>query len=249
MRLAAVSIVGLGLFVWPFLGLALPSSAPALAVALGAVVGLAALETGTRRLDSRGLALLAAVSALDTALRMAVVTGIGGFSPFFLPVLCAGFALGPSFGFLAGALGILVSALATGGVGPWLPYQLFAAGWVGMVAGWAGLALRGRGGAASMLVLAAVGAVCGYAFGAVMDVWDWSTYFRGGDLGWVQGLAPAAALARFARFYAVTSFGYDSFRAVGNAILVIAVGAPIVAALARLRARMRLEVVPLDSAW
>jgi len=42
---------------------------------------------------------------------------------------------------MGGALGILVSALATGGVGPWLPYQLFAAGWVGMGAGWGGLAL------------------------------------------------------------------------------------------------------------
>jgi energy-coupling factor transport system substrate-specific component len=248
-RLAAVSIVGLALFVWPFAGLPLPPTAPAVAVALGAVVGLAALESGARRLDSRGLALLAALSALATALRLLVVTGIGGFSPFFLPVLCAGFAMGPSFGFLAGALGILVSALATGGVGPWLPYQLFAAGWTGMVAGWAGLAVRGRGGAWPIVLLAAVGAVCGYAFGAVMDVWDWSSFFRGGDLGWQPGLAPAAALARFARFYAVSSFAYDSFRAVGNALLVLAVGAPIVAALARLRARLRVEVVPLDSAW
>ncbi len=34
-----------------------------------------------------------------------------------------------------GVYTIVVSALITGGVGPWLPYQMLVTGWVGMSAG------------------------------------------------------------------------------------------------------------------
>ena len=129
--LGIVSLVGAGLFLWPFLGSGAAGDAPALTVALATALGFAAIEVGTRRLDARGLALLAALCALAAGLRLVLLTGIGGFSPFFLLVLCAGYALGPSFGFLTGALALVVSAIVTGGIGPWLPYQLFAAGWVG----------------------------------------------------------------------------------------------------------------------
>lgn len=244
MRLILVSAAGAALFAWPFLGLPAPAFAPALAVALAAVAAVALLETGARRLDARGLALLAAIAAVDAALRMAVVTGIGGFSPIFFLVLCAGFALGADFGFLAGALALLVSAVATGGIGPWLPYQVFATGWVGALAGVAGRPWRGAVRGPQLAVLAGVGIVTGYAFGALMDVWDWSSFFAGGELGWSPGMAAGRALTRFARFYAATSFAYDSFRAAGNAAAVLLLGAPVVAALRRMRARMSFEVVP-----
>lgn len=237
MSLAIASAVGLLLFIWPFLGLRLPPEAPAIAVAAGTLLALGLVEMGARRLDSRRLALLAALAAIDAALRLALVTGIGGFSPVFFLILCAGFAFGPSFGFLTGGTALLVSALATGGVGPWLPYQVFAAGWVGAAAGVAARAGRGT------WLLAAVGAATGFAFGALMDVWDW-TYFRGSpDLGWVPGLAPLETLARFGRFYLVSSLAYDSFRAAGNAILVLLLGPAVLAALARLRSRLTLEFV------
>ena len=237
MKLAAASLVGLALFAWPVLGFGVPPAAPAAAVAVGTVAALGLVEFGTRRLDTRLLALLAALAAVDAALRMALVSGIGGFSPIFFLVLCAGFALGPGFGFLCGATSLLVSALATGGLGPWLPYQLFAAGWVGAAAGVAGR-LTGR-----TWALALVGAGAGVAFGALLDVWDW-TFFRGsGGLGWAPGLGPAATVERFGAFYLATSLAYDSFRAAGNAILVAALGPPVLAALARVRERFTLEVV------
>lgn len=244
MRLAALSAAGVALFAWPFFGLGLPASAPALAVAAGSVLVLVAVEAGTRRLDSRRLALLAALAALDGALRLAVVIGIGGFSPFFLLVLCAGYVFGPSYGFLAGALSLLVSALVTGGVGPWVPYQTFAAGWVGAVAGLAGRRTPGAPGWRDVAVLAVMGVVTGYAFGAVMDVWDW-TFFRGTPgVGWAPGMPPGEAAGRFARFYVTTSAVYDSFRAAGNAILALALGRPLLAAMTRFRNRFALEVVP-----
>ncbi len=197
-RPALVAVPGLALFFWPFLPGA-PAEAPAAALALGCLLAVALLEVGARRLDSRGLALLAAIAAVDAGLRLAVVIGIGGFSPFFFLVLCAGWVFGPSYGFLCGAFALLVSALATGGVGPWVPYQVFGVGYVG------------------------------------------------GELGWQPGLAPATALLHFARFYAVTSLVYDSFRAGGNAAMVVLLAAPVVAALERVRARFSFEVVPVPA--
>jgi len=56
-----------------------------------------------RRLDSGRLALLAALAAIDAALRLALVSGIGGFSPIFFLVLCAGYEFGGLVWFLVGA--------------------------------------------------------------------------------------------------------------------------------------------------
>ena len=53
----------------------------------------------------------------------------------FIVVLVAGNAFGPTFGFLLGAVGTFASGLFIGGLGPWLPFQMVAVGWVGMGAG------------------------------------------------------------------------------------------------------------------
>ena len=243
-----VSLAGLILFSWPFLGSGLPASTPAWTLTIAGVVALFLVETGTRQLDSRAVALLAAIAAIDTALRLAVIEGIGGFSPIFFLVLCAGYVFGTSFGFLAGALSILVSALAGGGMGPWVPYQVFAVGWVGVAAGLAGHWSRGSRvpGWRDVLVLATVGAVMGWVVGALLDITDWIPIYRGNpSLGWVPGMDAATSLVHFARFYLLTSLAYDTFRAVGNVLMVVALGAPVMAALARLRVRLSFEVVGL----
>src|SRR5581483_5774610 len=127
-----------------------------------------------------------------------------------------------------------VSALATGGIGPWVPYQAFAVGWVGAVAGLAGGLRSARFGRRDALLLALVGALSGWAFGALMDIQVWVTAFRGpGPLGWTPGLDPLTAAVHYARFYALTSLAYDTFRAAGNAIAVLALAAPVVVALDR----------------
>lgn len=252
MSIAALSLGGLLLFIWPFLGLGLPPEVPALAITLGIVASIGLMEAGARRLDSGKLALLAALAAIDAALRLAVVNGIGGFSPIFFLVLAAGYEFGASYGFLVGAFSLLVSALVTGGLGPWLPYETFALGWVGASAGLAGSAVRrlrpGRRvwspGRLDMAVLVGVAIVTGFAYGALTDIWGWVAFYRGVDnIGWAPGLSPADTLARFGRYYALTSLAWDAFRAGGDALAVLALGAPVLMALGRLRARLGYEIV------
>jgi energy-coupling factor transport system substrate-specific component len=243
--IGVVSLGGLVLFFWPFLGRGLPSDSPAWAVAVAAAAGLLLVELGTRQLDSRRVALLAALAAIDTGLRIVVAQGVGGFSPVFFLVLCAGYVFGTSYGFLVGAFSMLVSSLAVGGAGPWVPYQVFAAGWVGVAAGVAGHWRRRATspGWRDLVVLALVGALMGWVYGALMDIQDWIGYYRGNPtLGWLPGMATATSWLHFGRFYLVTSLVYDTFRSAGNALMVLLLGAPILAALARIRARLTFEV-------
>ena len=243
-----VSFAGVALFAWPFAGGQLPPSTPAWTLMLAGVAALVLVEAGTRQLDSRAFALLAVLAAIDAALRLAVIVGIGGFNPIFFLVLCAGYVFGTSFGFMVGALSILVSAVIGGGIGPWVHYQVFAVGWVGVADGLAGRWRGGPPGVRDVLTMAAVGLVMGYVFGALMDVTDWVPGYRGNPtLGWSPGMPSATALVHFARYYALTSFAYDTFRAAGNVIMVLALGAPVMAALARFRARLRYEIVTSEA--
>jgi len=243
--IGVASLAGLALFGWPFLGSGLPADTPAWVLMIACVAGLFLVEAGTRQLDSRAIALLAAIAAIDSALRLTVIVGIGGFNPIFFLVLCAGYIFGTSFGFMAGALSILVSALASGGVGPWVPYQVFGLGWVGMAAGVAGYWRSPTPGLRDVAVLAMVGALMGWVFGALTDVTVWIPAYDGNPtLGWAPGMAATTALVHFGRFYLLTSLAYDTFRAVGNAVMVVALGVPVLVALGRFRRRFSFEVVP-----
>lgn len=92
-------------------------------------------------------------------------------------------------------------------------------------------------------LLAAYGLLAGFAFGAVMDLWDWAFFQGAPDLGYVAGLGAVETIGRFGQFYLITSAGYDAFRAVGNAAMILALGPPVLAALARLRARASFQFI------
>ncbi len=266
MTLILASIVGVALFFWPFFASDLPPDTPALLVTVGTVAVLGLMEAGARRLDSGRLALLAALAAVDAALRLAMVNGFGGFSPIFFLVLAAGYEFGASYGFLVGAYSLLVSAVVTGGVGPWLPYETFAVGWVGAAAGVAGSVVRGVGSRKrfgsgpsvfrgwwptriDVAVLVGVAIATGFAYGALTDVWGWVAFYRGaGDVGWLPGLSPLETLGRFGRYYVLTSLAWDSFRAFGDAVAIVVLGTPVLAALGRMRARLGYEIVEDASA-
>jgi energy-coupling factor transport system substrate-specific component len=126
-----------------------------------------------------------------------------------------------------------------------VPYQVFALGWVGVAAGLAGHWRSSTPNWRDLMTLATVGAIMGWLFGALMDIAGWVPGYRGNPtLGWAPGMDPITALIHFGRYYVLTSLAYDTFRAVGNAVMVLALGAPVLAALTRLRARLTFEVVP-----
>ncbi|MDQ3772457.1 MAG: hypothetical protein M3343_10280, partial [Actinomycetota bacterium] len=139
--LVAASVLGLGAFLWPFV---LPVAvggrqahamdAPVILVLLLACLGSALfLQLGRGGMGPKAVALIGVLGAAMVALRLPGF--IAGFSAMFIIVLVAGNAFGPSFGFVLGAVGTFASGLFIGGLGPWLPFQMVAVGWVGMGAG------------------------------------------------------------------------------------------------------------------
>jgi energy-coupling factor transport system substrate-specific component len=181
-------------------------------------------------------ALLGVLVAIDATLRL-VPTFLGA-SPIFPLILLTGAVFGSAVGFQMGALTLLVSAFITGGIGPWLPFQMLAAGWVGMSAGWLPRwpDMRKR-----LLALAALGAAWGLGFGAIMNLWTWPFTAPGleEDVGlyWTPALSFGETVAHYGRYYLVTSLWYDVFRAAGNAVLLLVLGGPILRTLERFHTR------------
>jgi energy-coupling factor transport system substrate-specific component len=142
-------------------------------------------------------------------------------------------------GFLLGALSFFLSAVVTGGLGPWLPFQVFAAAWMGLTAGVLGLLVRQMGlrGRAEVWLVVAFGVAWGLIYGAVINLWFWPFWAGGPDISYQPGIGLWEALRRYWNFYLLTSFGWDLLRSVCNAVAIIAVGGPLLRALARFRDR------------
>ena len=74
--------------------------------------------------------MLGMLAAVGGALR-ALGPGTAGLEPSFAVIILGARVFGRGFGFVLGAITLFVGALLTGGVGPWLPFQMVAAGWWG----------------------------------------------------------------------------------------------------------------------
>jgi energy-coupling factor transport system substrate-specific component len=235
--LAVTTLVGVVGFTWPLFlhgtstaDQAHAADAPWIFIAilpllLAAV--LSALAEGS--LDAKAIALLGILAACGAALRIPS-PGVAGFEPVFFLLIPAGRVLGRGFGFVLGTITIAASALITGGIGPWLAFQMFAAGWMGFGAGCLPPA-RGR---SEMGLLAAYAAGSSIAYGTVMNLWFWP--FGAGTTttySYLAGAGPLVNLHRFVLFDLTTSLGFDLTRAVTNAVLVLVLGRPVLAALRR----------------
>lgn len=203
------------------------------------------LEVQGDALNARFIALLGVLVALNAVLRFieTAIPGPGGFSPIFFLILTTGYVFGARFGFLMGALTLLVSALITGGVGPWLPYQMFTAGWAGATA--AGLrALRLEGRRGEVVLLAVLGAVWGLFYGMLMNLYFWPFAAGLADQQWTAGMRWAAAFQRYSAFYVATSLAWDIAGALGNVLLLSFFAAPTLRALRRFRRRFTFTYQP-----
>lgn len=192
--------------------------------------------------NAKIVAALGVMVAGTAALRFVEVgvPGPGGFSPIFLTIIIGGYVFGPRFGFLLGTMSILVSSLITGGVGPWLPYQTLAAGWVGLLAGWLPKPERPL---FQLMILAGYGFFWGFLYGLILNLSTWPYLVGDPAQTWQQGAGLAAVVRSYGIYYLATSIIWDAARAVGNVVLLAALGIPLVRALARFRDRLQFEAV------
>ncbi|MFC4609946.1 ECF transporter S component [Streptomyces maoxianensis] len=244
--LALISAIGVIAFGWPLLadsdsGLAHSADAPwlfaALLPLLVAVVVATIADTG---MDAKAVAMLGVLAAVGAALRP-LGAGTAGLEPMFFLMVLSGRVLGPGFGFVLGSVTMFASALLTGGVGPWMPFQMLSMGWFTMGAGLlpGPDRLRGR---AELLMLGVYGAVAAFAYGTVMNLQGW-TYIGGLSSGvsFHPGDPVHENLVRFLAYCAATSFGWDLGRAVLTVVLILTIGSTLLKALRRATRRANFE--------
>lgn len=247
---ALSGVLGVLAFLYPFFMPHTPATAanamqsqvaPLLTAALVGLSLLALLlELQGQTLSAKTIALMGVLVAVTSALRFieVAIPMPGGFSPIFAPIIIAGYVFGARFGFLMGALTLLTSALITGGIGPWLPFQMFTAGWAGMTAGWLPH-LHKRW---ELPLLCLFGFVWGLLYGVIINLYFWPLAQGPVEQSWTQGLGLGDTLLHYASFYVVTSLMWDLIRAVGNVALLLLLATPMLKALTRFRRRFHFEV-------
>jgi len=237
--LAVSSIAGLIAFGWPLLvrhtsSVAHASDAPWLFVLLLVLVlGVVLAEISEGGMDAKAIALLGVLAAIGAALRP-LGAGVAGLEPVWFLFVLGGRVLGRGFGFCLGAVTLFASALLTGGVGPWLPFQMLGAAWVGFGAGCLPGTVRGRG---EVVLLAGYGAVAGLLYGLLMDLSFWPFTVSGTGVTSTLAYSPGAPLTdnlgRFLAFHLATSLGFDLPRGVLTAALIGLTARPVLLALRR----------------
>ncbi|MFI9238695.1 ECF transporter S component [Streptomyces sp. NPDC053079] len=236
--LALITAIGVAAFGWPLLadsasGLAHSQDAPYLfAALLPLLLAVVVATIADAGLDAKAIAMLGVLAAAGAALRP-LGAGTAGIEPMFFLMVLSGRVLGPGFGFVLGAVSMFASALLTGGVGPWMPFQMLAMGWVSMGAGLlpGPDRLRGR---RELAMLAGYGAVASVLYGTVMNLQGWpyiGTLVSG--VAFVPGDPVPENLARFIAYCLATSLGWDLPRALVTVVATLTVGPTVLKALRR----------------
>ena len=121
--------------------------------------------------------------------------------PFFKPVtaivIITAIYLGAEAGFITGAFSAVVSNFYFG-QGPWTPFQMFAWGLIGFLAG-----LLAKRLLESKVLLIIFGALSGVAFSFIMDVW--TTLWADGTFNIARFIASITTAAPFTVVYMVSN--------------------------------------------
>ena len=241
--LTLASLAGLMVFIWPFLVKVDPSAtsgrqdAPFIFLVILpvlAVVVLAELSEGG--MDSKALAMLGVMTAINAALRP-LGAGIAGIETVFFMLVLAGRVFGPGFGFVLGCTSLFASALLTAGVGPWLPFQMLCSAWIGLGAGLLPRFVKGK---AEIAMLVGYGIFAAYFFGFLMGLWFWP-FLTGSEFGenagsisFIPGDPVFENLRRYIAYTLVnTSLAWDTGRAITNAVAITVLGPAVLATLRR----------------
>lgn len=169
-------------------------------------------ETNTRR-----LVVIAVMTALSVAGRFLFAV-LPGFKPVTAIVVITAVFFGGEAGFLTGALSALLSNFYFG-QGPWTPFQMFAWGMLGLLAGLLARPLK-----RSRWLLALYGVFAGAAYSLLMDVWSALWYDNTFHWG-LYGAAVASSLPFMVEY------------AVSNVIFLLLLVKPIGEKLERIRVK------------
>jgi energy-coupling factor transport system substrate-specific component len=183
------------------------------------VAGAAWLESGPG--SSKEIVLVATLAAAAAAGRV-LFAAVPNVQPVTVMAVVAGVALGPRAGMAVGGLAGLVSNFYLG-QGAYTPWQMLAWGGCGLLGGLAAPLLRRR------VPLALTCFALGFAFDAVMDAWEWFSFY------------PHTWQA-FATLYA-RGIWFDAAHAGGNLVLALIAGPELRRLLERYARRLKAEVV------
>ncbi len=202
------------------------------AVLIPLIIVVLASSMLIKKRSSKEIAVLGLLIAVNVIMRF-IPLPLGG-SAMFLLIILGGYIWGSAFGFLLGSLTVLVSAMWAGGFGPWVPFQMIAAGWVGMSSALLPYVIKRLTGKARDIVeislLALYGIFWGYLFGAIMNLWFWP--YLGGT-----GTGAANIVQKYVVFYMSTSFLWDTGRALVNFLLIVFLGKPLLRVFERFKRR------------
>lgn len=220
-RVAAFGAVAAALAAAAWTAISPDDAALAVLLVAGALIvaGAAWLEQGPG--SSKELVLIATLAAAAAAGRV-LFAAVPNVQPVTVIAVVSGVALGPRAGMAVGGLAAFVSNFYLG-QGAYTPWQMLAWGGCGLLGGLAAPLLRRR------LPLALTCFVLGFAFDAVLDVWEWLSFY------------PHTWQA-FAALYA-RGIWFDVAHASGNLVLVLVAGPELRRLLERYARRLRAEVV------
>ena len=166
--------------------------------------------------SSKEIALVAMLGTISAVLRVPFAV-IPNVQPCTYLIICSGYVFGPVAGFMVGAVTALVSNFFLG-QGPWTPYQMFAWGLAGASAAY----IRRFGLGRARLII--FGIIWGYLYGWIMNIWYWVAF--------IYPLTLRTFLV-----YQLTSIWFDTFHAVGNALLLGILGMKTITILERFKQR------------
>lgn len=169
-----------------------------------------------RKPRAREIVPIAVMSAIAVVGRFAFAM-LPQFKPVAAIVIITGISFGSQAGFLTGAISMLVSNFFFG-QGPWTPWQMFAFGIIGYLAGflYKHKIIKGK------LSICIFGGIAGYLYGFIVNMWS--------IVGMLDPITKEGVLALY-----VTSIPFDTIHSVATVTFLYILAMPMKEKLERLR--------------
>lgn len=234
--IALTALASLTMFSWPLLIQTTSADEARVAqtvfiILMPLMLVLVLVEFASGGLDSKQLAMLGVLTALNAVVRI-LGAGTSGIETAFFLIIIGAFVFGSGFGFLLGSGSLLVSALLMGGVGPWLPFQMMAAGLLGLAAG---MLPKPKARWLELVTLVAFAVLGSYVYGALMTLWNWPFLLGvGTDISYLPGAGFFENILRFFKYELLTGgLIWDTGRAITTSILILITAPALLATLKR----------------